>query len=127
MYILTITLPVPPRTLNLNAHVAHWRTRYQAEQAYKAAAYYPTLDAINRNPEFRRTLPLDRVELIPTIYFSTNRRRDDDNWAPALKAARDGIAQAGVVLNDSTITTQPPELKVDRQKPRLELLIREIV
>ena len=127
MQILTITLPIPPRTLNENAHIMNWRIRSRAVKSYKEAAYIATLDAINRNPEFQRALPLGFVELIPTMYFGSNRRRDKDNWNPAFKAAQDGIEAAGVVLNDSTATTQTPTLEVDGSKPRVEIVIREIV
>lgn len=125
MKVLIITLPLPPRTLNENVHVAHWSMRARAVKSYKTAAYYATMDAINRNPEFRQALPLDRVELIPAIFFRSPNRRDSDNWNPALKAARDGIAKAGVVVNDETVTTMPPELKIDKNNPRVELVIQE--
>jgi len=127
MQILTVTIPLPPPILNLNMHIRHWSQRHRPMKAYKEAACLATLDAINRNPEFRRALPLGEIQIIPTMYFARAARRDKDNWGEAFKAVQDGIERAGVVLDDSTATTHPPELKVDRQKPRVELVIREIV
>ncbi len=127
MHTLTIILPIPPRVLNENVHVPHWAIRSRAVKAYKAAAYFAMLNAINRNSKFCQALPLDFVRIVPTMFFATKRRRDDDNWTPALKAYRDGIAKAGVVVDDEFITTLPPALKVNKQRPRVELLIQEIV
>lgn len=124
MQSLTITLPLPPRVLTSNVSV-HYMPKSGATKRYKTAAFYATLDAINRDTDLRRRIPFGAIKIESTFFFNTDRRRDDDNWGPALKAARDGIAKAGVVRDDTTATTLPPILKLDRDNPRVELVVTE--
>ncbi len=58
-------------------------------------------------------------------YHTTNRRRDEDNHQSMLKAAYDGIVDAGLVSDDDSkhMRKEPPEFLVDKKHPRVELFI----
>ncbi len=118
---IMITLPLPPTVLSANAN-PHRMVKARATKSYKAAAYYSALDVISRN---HIPVPFDEIVIYPTFFFRQGARRDRDNWAPALKAAQDGIAKAGFVKDDTTATTMPPEGKVAPDNPRVELVITE--
>ena len=54
-----------------------------------------------------------------TLYAETNRRRDDDNLIGSCKPYRDGLKDAGLLLDDHGLTTLPPTFEVDADAPRL--------
>jgi len=60
--------------------------------------------------------PFPIAELAPVFVFHVSRRRDRDNLAASLKAARDGIADAGLVANDTDIRNVDPEIVVDKTR-----------
>ncbi len=121
METITITLPLPPPALSANSR-AGWYAKARATKSYKTAAWLGALDVINRA---HVPVPFDAIEISPTFFFRKRERRDRDNWGPALKAAQDGLERAGVVKNDCTATTMPPVLKIDRDNPRVELVVDE--
>lgn len=53
------------------------------------------------------------------FYFGTNRNRDEDNFEARMKAARDGMADAGIVTNDRYFRMQRPTMQVDKENPRV--------
>jgi Holliday junction resolvase RusA-like endonuclease len=55
------------------------------------------------------------------FYFKVNRRRDADNLAAMLKPYWDGLADAGIIKNDSGFTHMPVIVKIDKKNPRVEL------
>lgn len=60
------------------------------------------------------------------FYFPDNRPRDRKNyesWKPLL----DGLTRAGVIADDNyrEIQEEPPDIEVDRQNPRTEIVVRE--
>ena len=56
-------------------------------------------------------------------YAASSRSRDGDNALASLKAAFDGLADAGVVDNDSGITHLPVSFSIDLKRPRVELYV----
>jgi len=47
------------------------------------------------------TLPWTMVDVHVDMYFTTNRRRDEDNLVASLKPMYDGLVRAGVVKDDT--------------------------
>lgn len=66
-----------------------------------------------------------KASIKPVFYWPDRRRRDDDNAVASLKAARDGLSDGGVVLDDADFVMAEAEFHVDREKPRVELIISE--
>lgn len=69
------------------------------------------------------TGPWAEVEIRAAFYHRVNRRRDADNAISWLKATMDGIADAGIVSDDSSFRWESPEFKVDKTDPRVEILL----
>lgn len=70
---------------------------------------------------------VEHVELTLTWFPATNRRRDEDNLVSTLKPLADGVADYGMVPDDTPnwMTKNMPKIsEVDRVNPRLELEVR---
>ena len=117
---LTITLPLPDPVLNPNGR-KHWRAIAAAKKKARENARIHALAALGR-----RTPPRWKEAIwSATFYFKDARRRDKDNFISAMKAHRDGVADAGVVENDSGFVLLPAVFCVDKARPRVEVEIRE--
>lgn len=116
---LVITLPIPPRTLNPNGR-GHWAKKSRVAKTYRDAGRNAAIDAMNR-AKMRK--PFASAKVTPVFYFKDARRRDKDNFLASAKSLLDGVADAGVVKDDSQFTYLPVEFKVDKADPRLELII----
>lgn len=118
---IRITLPLPPKELHPNTRV-HWRGKAKATKAYRLLAWATAKWAAGGKspPRWRK------AETRAVFYFATNRRRDEDGCSASLKPAWDGIADAGIVTNDSGLTHHPPELCLDPANPRVELELRPL-
>ena len=92
-------------------------------KAYRRAA----MQAIIK--ERIETMPWKKVELEAIFYFKTTRERDDDNAMGSLKAACDGIVDAGLVIKDDYehMKRMPPKFCKDSTYPRVEILIRQAI
>jgi len=73
------------------------------------------------------TTPWDKVSCKYIFYHPVKRRRDDDNYIAAMKSARDGIVQAGLVTDDNSDRwlTEGAEFRKDVQK-RVEIVLTRI-
>jgi hypothetical protein len=72
---------------------------------------------------------MERVEISPVFYFSQIRKRDQDNCVGnAMKGIIDGL-KGNLVTDDNSelLTLHAAELLIDRQYPRLELHVLEVV
>ena len=117
---MTIILPLPDRKLSPNARV-HWRALHAAKRdARDTARMLATLRLNGSDPPM-----WDRARAKVTWYFPTARGRDPDNAMASLKAYWDGLEDAGIVANDCGIWPDRPEFMIDRDKPRIEIEIRE--
>jgi Holliday junction resolvase RusA-like endonuclease len=110
-----ITLPLPPRVLHPNGR-AHWAKKAKAVREYRGRAWAEAYRAAFPNPPRWAA-----AEVRATFYFATDRRRDGDGATSSLKAAFDGIADAGIVADDAGMVHHPPVLRVDREAPRVEI------
>jgi len=112
---LVVTLPLPPRVLSPNAR-PHWAAKARAVRQYRETA---CLCALVERPG----RPMQAARVTCRFFFRDRRRRDRDNLLASLKPAFDGIADAGVVTNDSGMIHMPVEQCVDRVRPRVEIVV----
>jgi len=111
---LVVVLPIPNKILSPNAR-PHWAAKAKAVKAHRQIAY---LTASTRSQGHWRSATIRY-----TFYWPTKAKRDDDNAVAMCKAYRDGIADAGVVVNDSAFSTLPPVMLHDKKNPRVEIEI----
>lgn len=117
---LTVTLPLPPRELSPNFTVGSRGGRMGKAakiKKYRHCAYTMAQSAIGRKMAPR----WEAATAQATFYVKDKRRRDADNALASLKAAFDGLKDAGVVADDSGITHLPVRFVVDRANPRVEI------
>lgn len=93
----------------------------RATKKYRQAAKDATEGLIVRED---LDVPFSAATITPRFFHATKRRRDKDNALASLKAAFDGMADAGLVSDDSELTYQPVEMHIDRDAPRVELEIQ---
>jgi len=69
-----------------------------------------------------------RATVDVTFYHATNRRRDADNAMASLKPYYDGIVDSGLLPDDSPqhMVRPEPKFKLDKEHPRVELLITRL-
>lgn len=122
---IRLTLPLPAKPLHPNARV-HWRPKADAVRAARAFARVRALEAI-RGDDSTRPLPQPprwrTANAQVTFYAPDRRRRDRDGVLASLKAAFDGIADAGVIVDDSGLIHHPVLMECDTANPRIEIRI----
>jgi len=117
---ITISLPLPPKSLSPNAR-CHWAVKARDTRKCREAARWWTFAALKGDcPHWRRST------FRATFYHTTNRRRDDDNLIASLKPYRDGIADSGLLDDDVGVVTLPPLKCIDRENPRVEITITQL-
>lgn len=117
---LRFVLPLPPKVLSPNAR-AHWATRSRAVKAYRFAARMAAGAAWDSCES-----PLLEADIVCVFRFKDRRRRDRDNLLASMKAAFDGIADAGIVHNDASFRHQV-EIGEPTDEPHVEITISERV
>ena len=115
--VITITLPLPPKSLSPNARV-HWARKAKDTRKCREVAACRTIEALRGS-----RLEWDTATLQATFYHYQNRRRDDDNLIASLKAYRDGLVDGGLLNDDVGVTTLPVVKHIHRDRPRCELTI----
>ena len=105
---IEIKLPLPDRRLSPNART-HWRSKAAATKALRQAARDAAAIAMRSTDE---PLPMGAAKVTVTYRVADRRRRDRDNLLAMLKAAFDGIADAGLVEDDADFTYAPVRLDV---------------
>lgn len=122
---MTITLPLPPKELHPNARV-HWMVKAKQTLSYRTTARWVAYEVLNPIGFHGKSRPYWKAATVQaTFYFKVNRRRDADGLLSSLKAAFDGLADAGVIADDSGLTHLPVIVKVDAKNPRVELEIMQ--
>ncbi len=101
---ITIDLPHPPAALKPNSR-PHWRAKARATRAYRNATLATALSVSRIGSKW----PSASVRIIAT--YRDSRRRDRDNILASLKAAFDGLADAGIVADDADFTYEPVEIR----------------
>ena len=120
-----IVLPLPSKYLLPNC--APFSKGGAARKAMIAAQYRKKAKAIAESLGIESG-PWQRVEVAYRYFHKVRRDRDDDNYISALKPARDGIVQAGIVVDDSSEHWRITgcEFGIDRKYPRVEIELTRI-
>ncbi len=122
---VTLILPLPNRVLSPNCPAGNHRTRMM-----KAAATKKYRAVCKENAEQARieTGPWPRAQARLTFYWKDKRRRDIRNAEAMMKAAYDGIVDAGILIDDSYdhLTHLPTEFECDPKCPRVEIVIERM-
>jgi crossover junction endodeoxyribonuclease RusA len=121
----TVTIPAPAPWLNANQRVDR-RRQAGTVRAWRDAAHLLAKAA--------RVPKLYRVALTAELRFGDKRRRDTPNYYPTIKAAIDGLVDAGVLDDDEDslvveLTIRPgPQLDRKPYGPAGQLLltVREV-
>ena len=114
---LTITIPLPPKSVKANAR-SHWRKKAQGAHTYRKQAWAAAVVAVKRKPP--RWL---KAKMEVKAYFPTTNFPDPTNLMASLKAAEDGLQDAGVIQNDRDLWPERPQMFKDAENPRIELTI----
>ena len=123
---ITVVVGIPHKILNPNnaPRTAHGIKGKDAERKrQRDSAWKCSLSALDG-----RDAPMWEYARVHARYYHKNKRnmgkRDADNAIASLKGAIDGIADAGIVVNDSGIRWGEVELEhVDPSFPRVELVV----
>ena len=116
---MKVILPLPFCELSPNARVC-WQAKSRMTKRYRKIAWAEGLSVIGR-----RSAPRWKTAIVQaTFYLTTSHKRDRDNLIASLKAALDGLADAGIVANDRGFIPLPPLQAKDASHPRVELEIQ---
>lgn len=120
-----IILPIPPRILSPNCQIATLRGRFAKAAAAKKQRRL-TKEAIQE--ECIETATWGKLSVTPEFFHTTKRKRDDDNAMGSLKAAYDGIVDAGLIPDDTPeyMVRHLPIFSVDKEYPRVQLTVLRI-
>lgn len=94
---VSFELPFPPRGLSPNSR-QHWRVKASLAAQYRETCGWVGKETMQR---YGLTSPLEppvRAEV--TFVLPNRRRRDPDNLMASLKAAWDGLVDAGLLVDD---------------------------
>ncbi len=120
-----IILPLPKRVLSPNCPVFSRQGRMAkaaATKKYRKMAKEATEDAqVN-------TGPWSLASVAVVFFHKVKRRRDQDNAMGSLKAAYDGIVDAGLIVDDDWehLQRELPTFEIDKKNPRVELIVTRI-
>jgi len=72
--------------------------------------------------------PWDKATVSAVFFHKQARRRDDVNHLGMLKAAYDGVVEAGLLVDDDSthLTTLPAEFRIDKALSRVELTFERV-
>lgn len=123
--LVIIILSLPAKVLQPNYTVGAIGGRFMKAAAIKR---YRRLAKEAVEAECIETMPWKKVAVKATFYFTHARRRDPDNAMSSLKAAYDGIVDAGLVADDDYehMERMPPIFRGDHNHPRVELTITRL-
>jgi len=121
----TISLPLPGGLLSPNYKPGSYGSRMAqalATKKYRKRAQ----EAVN---EVRlENFPWEKCSVKASFFHSTKRRRDPDNATGSLKAAYDGLVDAGLVSDDDWehMEREKPTFSFDLKFPRVEITVERI-
>ena len=118
---VTVVLSLPPAGLSPNSRL-HWAAKARLTRAYRELAHAATRAAGGWKRHWPRAIATAR------FFFRTPRRRDEDNARASLKAAFDGMVDAGLLVGDTAahLTHGRPVMAVDPGNPRVEIEVRRL-
>jgi len=117
---MRLVIPLDPTGLSMNRwNNLHWAKKAKIKKEWTDYVFW-------KAKEKRTTLEKPTVKI--TCYFRTKHKRDKDNFAVVAKCCLDGLTKAGVIVDDNSteIDLQPLEFDYSKDKPRVEIEIREV-
>ncbi|HWL54289.1 MAG TPA: hypothetical protein VNQ90_17750 [Chthoniobacteraceae bacterium] len=122
---VTIILPLPAKRLSPNCVVATRGGRFAKASAVKR---YRAMAKEAVEAACVETGPWERALATVTFFWPDNRRRDEDNAVASLKAAYDGIVDAGLIVDDNSrhLRREMPVFAIDRASPRVEIVVSNL-
>ena len=117
-----IIMPLPSPYLSPNrptgSHGSRMRKMQIAKKQRKLARELIKNEQIESGPWSKATIQA-------FFYHKQKRKRDGVNFNAMLKSAQDGIVDAGLIVDDNAecLTTLPPVFNIDKEFPRVELLV----
>ncbi len=113
---MTLTLPLPPWSLNRRGH---WSVRYRAEKAWRVRAAV----ALQSQRALKPPAPLDRARV--TALVVTQRTADLDNCTGRLKGILDLLVRSGWLAADDPahLIALTVTQATDHLRPRVEVTI----
>lgn len=122
---ITIILPLPPKVLQPNHTVGSRGGRFAKAAATKK---YRRMACEAAQSACVETGPWELAEASVRFFHATKRRRDEDNAMGCLKAAYDGIVDAGIVVDDDSthLRREMPVFAIDPLHPRVEITVTRL-
>jgi crossover junction endodeoxyribonuclease RusA len=119
-YVIVTPFARPPMSAN-DQRRAHWqKVRAAKKQVGDAVAW------LARQQQIKDVGPAE----VSFVWFAPDkRRRDSDSLGPFVKAALDGLVEAGVFPDDHNgwvVKTSMAVVSSDTRNPRIEISIKEI-
>lgn len=109
-----VQLPAGMPLLSANGR-EHWRPKAAATRAIRDAAHL----AVKGAPGLRQAVlaargaaAMERAHVLAVLHPADRRRRDPANMYPAVKAALDGIVDAGVLVDDDSTRVVGPDMRL---------------
>ena len=121
----SIILPLPTRRLSPNHPVA---TRGSCMAKVRAVRAYRALARDRAREQGLASIPWAKAEAVARFYWPDRRRRDIRNAEHSLKAAYDGLVDAGWIPDDrhDVLVHGATEFHVDPGCPRVEIVLRNL-
>ena len=113
MNYLCLRLALPNRVLSPNVRT-HWSVKARSVKQHRFAGRVKAKQVMGRGFE-----PWESADVKITFYHKEVRTRDKDNLLAQMKAYMDGIADAGVVANDSRFTYLPIDTEINTTHPHV--------
>lgn len=118
----TVTITLPPKLPLLNSNQRlHWATKARRTRIIREAAAWATRSLRER--------PMERVEITAVIHPKTARRFDPHNCQPTVKAAIDGVVDAGLLEDDDATRLVSVAFRAGEKDPagtRIDLIVTEV-
>jgi len=115
---ITVEVPIPPKALHPNSRT-HWRAKMAPKKKYRDTCAILGLEATKSN---RPQWPTAKVRIRWRGKSHQTKRMDQDNAIAALKAAFDGLTDAGVWKDDKGVSVVEVTFSVDAADPRVEII-----
>ncbi|WP_425447761.1 RusA family crossover junction endodeoxyribonuclease [Dethiothermospora halolimnae] len=117
-----IKLVIPEIHPSLNEWAYKWHYRKRAKEKKRWGEMVHWIARPKKPKE-----PIEKAEITVIYYFKINRRHDFDNYIP--KFILDGLVDVGIIKDDDLKHLNNINIiqKVDRQNPRTEVVIKEVI
>lgn len=118
---MIITLPLPAQQLKPNVR-CHYMAKAKHVATYRLAAKEAGMIAAY---DYDLREPIEKPIVTVAAYWPTARRMDADNLLATMKAAFDGLTDAGIWTDDRECTFLPCHQCKDAANPRIEIQVEK--